>query len=81
MKNQKHITISEEELKFIAQDEFKKIMDVAIHNSYCRKCFGDKVKSEMHNYKISLNRINDLLFQGYCKTCDSKMNRCIELYH
>lgn len=73
-----HISITEEDLKFIAKEEFEQIVNLAKHNSFCSNCHG-KNKVEMINYTLELNRLNDVLFRGICKHCKGKMARCVEI--
>ncbi len=78
MRKETTISINEEDLKFIVQEEFEQIVDLAKHNSYCRNCF-QKNKVEMINYSLALNDLNDVIFQGTCKTCGSNIARYVEI--
>jgi hypothetical protein len=71
------IPISEEDLKFIIEDEFQQIVDLAKYYSFCSSCDG-KNKIEMVDYKLMLNDLDDIVFQGKCKTCSGRMTRYIE---
>ena len=72
------IRITEEDLKFIVRDEFDQIVDLARNNSFCSKCYG-KNKIEMIDYSLVLNDLNDVIFQGKCKSCNGKIARYIEI--
>jgi len=78
MERNKELKISEEDLKFIVKDNFERIIEVAKYNSFCLNCF-EKYDVEMVDYQISLNRLNDVIFEGKCKLCNEKIVRHIEI--
>ncbi len=78
MKKETEIPISVEDLKFIVEDEFEQIVDLAKYNSYCRNCYGKK-KVEMVGYTLLLNDLNDVIFEGKCKSCNGRIARYVEI--
>ncbi len=78
MKREIEIPISEEDLKFIVEDEFDQIVDLAKHNSFCSNCYG-KNEVEMIEYSLILNDLNDVVFQGKCKSCNGRIARYVEI--
>ena len=77
MRKETEISISEEDLKFIVEDEFEQIVNLAKYNSYCSRCYG-KHKIEMIDHSLILNRLNDVIFQGKCKSCNGRIARYVE---
>ncbi len=78
MRSKIEILISEEDLKFIVVDEYDKIVNLAKYNSFCSKCYGKKTV-EMIDYKLTINELNDVIFQGKCKSCQGKIARYVEI--
>ena len=78
MREEIEIQITEDELKFIVEDEFDQIVDLARNNSFCSRCHG-KNKVEMIDYELMLNDLNDVVFQGKCKSCNGKIARYVEI--
>ncbi len=78
MRKEIEVQITEDDLKFIVEDEFDQIVDLARKNSFCSRCHG-KNKVEMIDYKLILNDLNDVIFQGKCKSCNSKIARYVEI--
>jgi len=78
MREEIEFPISEDDLKFIVEDEFDQIVDLARNNSFCSRCHG-KNKVEMIDYKLMLNDLNDVIFQGKCKSCNGKIARYVEI--
>lgn len=48
---EEEIQLTEDELKFIVEDEFDRIIGLAKYNSFCSNCTG-KTKVEMVEYGI-----------------------------
>jgi hypothetical protein len=78
MRKEVEIPISENDLRFIVEDEFDQIVDLARNNSFCSRCHG-KNKVEMVDYTLTLNDLNDVIFQGKCKSCKGKIARYVEI--
>ena len=78
MREEIEIQITEDELKFIVEDEFAQIVNLARNNSFCSICHG-KNKVEMIDYKLKLNNLNDVIFQGKCKSCNGRIVRYVEI--
>ncbi|MCP3929544.1 MAG: hypothetical protein GY705_10625 [Bacteroidetes bacterium] len=70
--------ITSEDLKFIVEEEYDEIVNLAKTNSFCRNCRGN-AKVEMINYSLTLNDLNDVIFQGECKSCGGNIARYIEI--
>lgn len=79
MRKEREISITEEDLKFIVEDEFDDIVDLARTNSFCSRCFRKKVEVEMIDYELFLNDLNDVIFQGKCKSCEGRIARYVEI--
>lgn len=71
------VTLTMEELKALCGDQFLKILQVATKNVYCRTCAGG-YNQEMTDYEVRVNHLGDLLFDGLCATCGSKVGRYVE---
>ena len=78
MRKEVEIPISENDLRFIVEDEFDQIVDLARNNSFCSRCHG-KNKVEMVDYTLILNDLNDVIFQGKCKSCNGRIARYVEI--
>ena len=78
MKRQIDIPITKEDLQFILQSDFEKIVDLAKYNSFCPRCTGDK-EVEMLNYEICLNSINNVIFIVECSSCKEGIARQVEI--
>lgn len=78
MKKEIEIPISEDDLKFIVEDEYDEILDLAKNNSFCSNCYG-KNEVEMIECTLILNDLNDLIFQGKCKSCKGRIARYVEI--
>lgn len=78
MKTEELIKITEEDLRFIVGERFAVIEDMAKHNSFCLKCI-DKLDFEMTRHTIYLNELNDVIFKGYCSSCEGDLSRYIEI--
>jgi len=76
MNKEIEIPISLEDLKFIVEDEYEQIVDLAQNNSFCSRCHG-KNKVEMIDYTLILNDLNDVIFQGKCKSCNGRIARYV----
>lgn len=72
------VKISESDLKFILEDEFEEIYDLAKNNSFCMTCVGDN-EYEMNVEEIHLDRLNDVIFHGKCSNCSGRMARLVEI--
>lgn len=68
--------ITIEDLKFIVEEEFDSIVNLATTNSFCGNC-TENMSSEMINYTLLLNDLNDVIFQGECKSCGGNIARYI----
>lgn len=64
-------------LKFIAENNYEKLIKLAKYNAYCPSCYRYRCV-EMVNFEIYLNNVNDVIFKGTCKTCKRKINRYVE---
>ena len=48
-----------------------------LNNVYCTKCGGSYDKTII-NYTAYLNKLNDIVLKGECKTCSGKIGRYLE---
>ena len=78
MRKEIEVQITEDDLKFIVEDNFDQIVDLARNNSFCSRCRG-KNKVQMIDYKLILNDLNDVIFQGKCKSCNGRIARYVEI--
>jgi len=74
-KNQGDIEINIEDVEIIMGKDFDKL-DILLDNVFCGHCTEHTTTIE--NYKIFLNDIDDLIFQGQCKRCHNQVARYIE---
>ena len=70
------VSITEDELMLIVEDEFDQIIGLAKYNSFCSNCYG-RTKIEMIEYDLSLNELNDVVFRGKCKSCGKNIVRYV----
>ena len=78
MYKRKDFKITEEELEYILGDEWKFFKTRILNNCLCYKCENDKGNSTIVNYQIYINYLNDTVFKGFCKKCNSKIVRSTE---
>ena len=78
MYKRKDFKITQKELEYILGDEWKFFKTKLLNNCLCFKCEEDKGNSTIVNYEIYLNYLNDTIFKGFCKKCNSPIVRSTE---
>lgn len=71
------IEISEARLKGIFGDEWVRSEEKILNNVYCSHCKSN-YNSTIVNYKIFINDLNDVIFEGFCKKCGHGVARYAE---
>jgi len=66
-----------EDVKFIYGDRTDDFFNYAVKNVFCVNC-RQSYNSEIVNYSIFLNDLNDLVQSGFCKECGHTAGRYIE---
>jgi len=74
----RRIKINEEELKFIHGSDYDFLQNKILHNCNCDNCESEPYTSQIVDYKITLNRINDIELRGFCAKCKSPIVRYVE---
>lgn len=75
-KRNKSIPITIEDVTFIFNNNIDDFYFITSH-CFCRHCAID-YESTIINYTISLNTLNDIVLDGYCSDCYTKISRYIE---
>jgi hypothetical protein len=70
------IEIHMEDVEIIMGDDFKHLEQI-LRTVYCLHC-NKGYTSAMENYKIYLNKLDDIIFQGQCATCKNDVARYLE---
>lgn len=77
MKHRKELAINTFQLHRILnesqQTSFRYLLDNGV---YCRKC--DEICAGVRNYSILLNDMNDVIVDGFCRTCGDRVVRMME---
>lgn len=77
MSSKKQIKITKEDLMAIYGKDYRLFEEKIIPNCYCHKC-QTPYQSTIANYEILLNDLNDIVLEGFCAKCGSRMNRYLE---
>ena len=77
MRDKIRLEITGEDLKFIYGDDYDIFNQKIIQNCYCANC-KTSYQSTIVNYKIFLNDLNDIILEGFCKTCNQPISRYLE---
>jgi len=75
-KRNKSIPITIEDVEFVFNDRIEEFHSITTH-CFCRHC-NNGYESSIVNYTISLNTLNDIVLDGYCSDCNTKISRYIE---
>ena len=75
-KQKKELMLSMEGVEFLYGNEFDNF-GRTVKNVFCLNC-NDAYNSEIINFNILLNDLNDLELNGFCKKCGNKVGRYIE---
>lgn len=78
MYKRKDFRINQKELEYILGNEWEFVKTKILTNCLCFKCEENKGNSTIVNYEIYIDYLNDVLFKGFCKKCNSKITRSIE---
>lgn len=77
MSNDNKIKITKEDLIAIHGEDYHLFEKRIIPNCFCAKC-NTPYASTIINYEIFLNDLNDIVLEGFCAKCGSKINRYLE---
>jgi hypothetical protein len=77
MSNKKQIKITQEDLAAIYGKDYHVFEEKIIPNCYCHIC-QTSYRSTIVKYEIFLNDLNDIILEGFCAKCGSRMNRYLE---
>lgn len=77
MSNKKQIKITKEDLVAIYGKDYPMFEEKIIPNCYCHTC-QTPYQSTIVQYEIFVNDLNDLILQGLCEKCGSRINRYLE---
>ncbi|MBI5452221.1 hypothetical protein HY945_02075 [Candidatus Gottesmanbacteria bacterium] len=77
MKSATKIEISKKDLEFIYGEDFILFEQKIIPYCYCANC-KTSYQSTIINYKIFLNDLNDIILEGFCKSCNHPIARYLE---
>lgn len=69
------IEIDIEDVKIIMSDEFDKL-HLCLETTFCGECTDHSTTIE--NYKIYLDKLDDLIFVGQCIKCKGPVTRVVE---
>ena len=69
------IEIEIEDVKIILGDEFKEL-HVFLETTYCGECA--ETTTTIENFKIYLDKLDDLIFVGQCIKCKGQVSRVVE---
>lgn len=75
-KRNKSIPITNEDVAFIFNNNIEEFYFITSH-CFCRQC-AKGYESTIINYTISLNTLNDIVLDGHCGECYTKISRYIE---
>ena len=79
MASELEVRISEDQLRFIYGDEYDFFVNKILPNCYCGQCADSGYHSTITNYEAFLNDLNDVILQGFCGKCGSKIGRYLEM--
>lgn len=79
MSDENEIEITLKDVEFIMGDNFKHFPELE-RNAFCPRCGGSLGNNvtEIIDYKIFLNELNDIILEGKCKKCGEPVSRYIE---
>jgi len=77
MSNKKQIKISKEGLVAIYGADYHFFEEKIVPNCRCAKC-NTSYTSTIIDYKIFLNDLDDIILEGFCEKCGSRINRYLE---
>lgn len=77
MSNQDQIKITKEDLIALHGEEYPIFEKKIIPNCFCAKC-DTNYASTIIDYEIFLNDLNDVILEGFCAKCGSRVNRYLE---
>jgi hypothetical protein len=72
------IIITAADLRYIVEEGYDAIVDLAKYNSYCSNC-TTKYEVGMIDYSLEIDYLNDVVFKGRCKRCAAKIVRVVEI--
>jgi hypothetical protein len=70
------IKIDIDDIRVIFGDDFEHFNSI-INNVFCANCGGSYSRTII-NYTAYLNKLNDIILKGECKSCSGKVGRYIE---
>lgn len=71
---QNEIPISIEDVELILGKNFK-LLDIFLNSTFCKTCDGQTLITE---YKIYLDDVCDIIFDGKCSLCHDNVSRYVE---
>jgi hypothetical protein len=70
------IKIDQDDIRIIFGDEIDHFNTI-LNTVYCTHC-GGSYDISIVNYTAYLNKLNDIILKGECKTCSGKVGRYLE---
>ncbi len=70
------IKIDMDDIRVIFGDDYEHFSSI-LNNVFCAKC-GGSYERTIVNYTAYLNKLNDIVLNGECKTCKGKVARYLE---
>lgn len=77
MKRKPEIEISEEDVEILLDNEYRHFKDITRSQVHCAKC-SEGYTVGIVNYRIFLNKLNDIVLRGSCSNCGHPVNRYLE---
>lgn len=71
------IEIDMEDVEIIMGNDITHLDKILNNGIYCREC-ENSYTGAIENYKIYLNKLDDIIFRGQCTKCKNRVGRYIE---
>lgn len=72
------IELSESDVKYILQGDYRDYQAIVAENIFCANCSRDHLSVGIKDYKITLNTDNDIHLKGKCTRCGEEVGSYLE---